>query len=367
MNGEPGLRAVVKAYGNDPLDALEHHLFLEEQPPPDVSQLAPTDAVVRVRSAQVNWVDLLMMSGQYQHMPDPPYCPGLEYAGEVVWAGPEADVAVGSRVIADGLRTGPRSKGAYRRWGGMATYAVAPADALLPLGEHLSFDEGCSLLGAFETAYHCLVHRGRLAPGETVLVHGASGTTGLAAVQVAKLIGAKVIATGRSAAKLALVADHGADHTVVTSGEGGEVRRFREDVKALTGGEGVDVVYDPVGGDISLESLRCVKFGARFLIVGWASTPFVAKGRGERGAPNANQLPTNLIMMKSLDVRGCPAVISVHRDPELREERLSTILRWVDEGRIRPVVGRTFPLRELPAAMRAKWESAQVGTVVVRP
>ncbi len=367
MKGGHGIRAIVKAYGDDPIDALERHLVLEDQPPPDVDRLAPTDVVVRVRSAQVNWVDLLMMSGQYQHMPDPPYCPGLEYAGEVVWAGHEADVTVGARVIADGLRTGPRSQGAHRGWGGMASYAVAPTDALLPLPEHLSFDEGCSLLGAYETAYHCLIHRGQLVADETVLIHGASGTTGLAAVHVAKLIGATVIATGRSRAKLALVADQGADHTVITTGEDGRCRRFRDEVKALTGGEGVDVVYDSVGGGISLESLRCVKFGARFLIVGWASTPFVAKGKGQRGAPNANQLPTNLIMMKSLDVRGCPAVISVRRDPGLREERLRTIGRWVDEGRIRPVVGRAFPLRELPQAMRAKWESRQVGTVVVRP
>ncbi len=364
---ETGHRVVVRQYGDTPLDALEHHLGIEEQPPPDVSSLAPTDVVVRVRSAQVGWVDLLMMSGQYQHMPDPPYCPGLEYAGEVVWSGPEATVEPGSRVIADGLRTGPRSIGAHRRWGGFATFAAAPSDALFPLPDGYGFDEGCSIFGGYETAYHCLIRRGELRAGETVLIHGASGTTGLAAVHIAKRVGATVIATGRDAEKLERVRAEGADHVIQTSdGEGG-VRRFRDDVKALTRGEGVDVVYDAVGGDVSLESLRAVRFGARFLVVGWAATPYVARGRGERGAPNANVLPTNLIMMKSLDVRGCPAAISVHRDPEVRVERLAAIRKWLEEGSIRPVIGRSFALEEIRDALRAKWESRYVGTIVVRP
>jgi len=134
----------------------------------------------------------------------------------------------------------------------------------------------------------------------------------LAAVQIAKLLGARVIATGRSDDKLAIVKEHGADHIINIKATNPEekIRRFRGDVKALTDGKGVDVVYDGVGGAVSEESLRCVKFNARFLIVGWASTPFVAKGKGKRGAPNANRLPTNLIMMKSLQVLGCPSVIA---------------------------------------------------------
>ena len=166
-----------------------------------------------------------------------------------------------------------------------------------------------------------------------MLIHGASGSTGLAAVQVAKLLGATVIATGRSTAKLAVVAAQGADHVVDCSAEAAS--RFRDEVKALTGGRGVDVVYDGVGGDISLESLRCVRFGARFLIVGWAATPFVARGKGQRGAPNANLLPTNLIMMKGLDVLGCPTVISTVNDPSLRAPRLAQVLAWAEAGKIR--------------------------------
>src|SRR5690606_6695540 len=140
-----------------------------------------------------------------------------------------------------------------------------------------SLDQACNLLGNYETAYHCLVARGRVSAGETVLILGASGSTGLAAVQLAKLLGATVIATGRDDRKLAVVREEGADH-VINTREGA----FAREVKALTGGRGVDVVYDAVGGETSIESLRCVAFGARFLIVGWASTPFVARGKGGR-------------------------------------------------------------------------------------
>ncbi|HLT34988.1 MAG TPA: zinc-binding dehydrogenase, partial [Enhygromyxa sp.] len=229
------------------------------------------------------------------------------------------------------------------------------------------FDQGCNLLGNYETAYHCLIHRGRLAPGETVLINGATGATGFAAVELAKLIGATVIATGRSPEKLAEVAALGADHTVAIADEQGGVRSFRDQVKALTGGRGVSVVYDPVGGQVSLESLRCVDFGARFLIVGWASTPFVARGKGQRGAPNVNVLPTNLIMMKGLDVLGCPAVISTHRDPSIRVTRLAKLLEWARAGKIRPQVAARYPLAEIREAMRAKWASRYVGGVVVHP
>ncbi|MCA9521120.1 MAG: zinc-binding dehydrogenase, partial [Myxococcales bacterium] len=236
----------------------------------------------------------------------------------------------------------------------------------LPRG--FSFDQGCQFLGNYETAYHCLVARGALRAGETVLIHGASGSTGLAAVHLAKLVGARVIATGRSAEKLAVVKSQGADEVIDIRGDGPSgVRSFRDDVKALTDGRGVDVVYDGVGGDVNLETLRCVAFGARFLIVGWAATPFVARGRGERGAPRANMLPTNLIMMKGLDVLGCPTVISTHHDPSIRATRLGQLLEWAEAGRIAPYVAASFPLGEVKAAMRAKWSSQFVGGLVLHP
>ena len=135
-------------------------------------------------------------------------------------------------------------------------------------------------MGNYETAYHALVARGRLKAGETVLVNGASGATGLAAVEIAALLGATVIATGRSEEKLRTVKARGAHHTISIAEKDGGIPGLRDKVKALTNGRGVDMVYDGVGGDISVESLRCVAFGARFLVVGWAATPFVAKGKG---------------------------------------------------------------------------------------
>lgn len=364
----PGLRVVVTELGEEPLEAVEKFLLVEEQPFPDEATLRSTDVVVAVRSAAVGWVDLIMASGQYQHVPEPPYTPGLEYAGEIVCKGADVDArwSLGDKVIADGFLTGPRSKGDHQKWGGFATYAVLPQEALLALPKTYSFDQGANLLGNYETAYHALIYRGRLRAGETVLIHGATGSTGLAAVHLAKLLGARVIATGRSAKKLAEVSLHGADDVIELSEDVGGIAVLRDKVKALTGGRGADVCYDAVGGELSVESLRSMAFGGRFVIVGWSGTPFVAKGKGGRGAPNANKLPTNLIMMKGLDVLGSPAVISAHNDPSLRAERLARILAWASEGRIVPHVAKAFDLSDVREAMRAKWESRYVGGVVVR-
>jgi NADPH2:quinone reductase len=364
--GGAGLHAVLTSFAPTPLEAVERHLELRPQARPDA--LGPDEVLVGVRSAAVGWVDLIMSSGLYQHLVQPPYTPGLEFAGEVLAVGAEVrSHRVGDRVLADGFLTGPRSKGAHQRFGGFASYAVAAEGALLPLPDRLSYDEGASLLGSYETAYHCLFTRGRLQAGESVLILGASGATGLAAVHLARLAGATVIAAGRSERKLELVASQGADHVLRTDdGEGG-VRRFRDEVRALTGGEGVHVVYDGVGGELSLEALRCVRFGARYLVVGWAATPFVADSMGQRGAPRANVLPTNLMMMKSLDVLGCPTVISTHHDPSSRAPRLRQVLAWVEEGRLTPFVEARYPLAELKEALRAKWASRFVGGCVVVP
>lgn len=356
----PGRHALVTALAASPQGALADTLELAPQPTPEPSSLAPDELVIAVRSAAVGWVDLLMMSGQYQHVPRPPYTPGLEFAGEVVAVGADVDAGLlGAPVIADGLRTGPRSLGAHRQFGGFASYAVAPASAVIPLPAGLSLDEGACLLGGYETAYHALVQRARLQAGEVLLVLGATGSTGLAAVQLGKLLGATVIAVGRSAAKLEVVRAQGADHALRT---GDDAAPLRDELKALTDGRGVDVVYDAVGGPLSVEALRGAAFGARFVLVGWAATPLVA-----RGGRDPNTLPTNLILMKGIDVLGSPAAIAVHRDPGLRVERLARILAWARAGQLRPLVSRVFPFAGLTEALRAKWDSVYPGNIVVHP
>jgi NADPH:quinone reductase len=366
-----GKRVVVRDLAESPEEGVKNGLHFEEQDAPDVSRLGERDVLVGVRSAGVSWVDLLMTSGQYQHMPPLPYIPGLEYSGDVLWAGRVATetLAVGDRVFTDCFNTGPRTKGPYATYGGFASYAVAPLEAVHPIPRGFSYDEACNFAGTYETAYYCLVTRGGLKAGETVLINGATGSTGLAAVQIAHRLGAKVIATGRSLEKLAPLRGQGADVLVSVSNDDGSpgVRRFRDDVKAANGGQGVDVVYDGVGGPVSLESLRCVRFGARFLIVGWASTPLVAKGKGGRGAPNANQLPTNLVLMKGLDVLGSPMIIGTQHDPSLRAPRMAKLLEWASAGELTPYISHVYPLRDAREALLDKWNGKITGGSTVQP
>jgi NADPH2:quinone reductase len=357
---EAGRRVEIAALGATPLETIASHLRVVDDPPPPADRLGEDDVVIGVRSANVGWVDLLMLSGQYQHVPEPPYTPGLEFAGEIVWRGPSVrGLELGARVMADGLLTGPRSLGAHRRWGGFASHAVAPSAAAIAMPDDLDFDQAACLLGGAETAYHALVHRARVKAGDTVLVLGASGSTGLAAVEVAKLAGATVLAAGRAAAKLEPARARGADHLVVL-GEGSP--RLRDAVKELTSGRGADVVYDPIGGDLSAEALRAAAFGARYVVVGWAATPFVA-----RGGRDPNVLPSNLVLMKSIDVLGSPAAIAVHRDPELRRERLAWILAQVERGHLRPHIAKTYALDDVAVALHAKWAGDYAGNVVVHP
>ncbi len=368
----PGIRVVVTELAETPLEGIENNISVQAMAAPDPATLKPTEVIIAVRSAASGWVDLIMTSGQYQHAPQLPYIPGLEYAGDIVWAGDAvdpADAVVGDAVFVDCFTVGPRTSGDYQGAGGYASYAVVPGSAVRRIPSNFNYDQACNFAGNYETAYHCVVARGKLQAGETILIHGASGSTGLAAVQIAKCLGATVIATGRSPEKLAIVKSQGADHVLSIRKEDGSagVRRFRDDVKALTGGKGVHVVYDGVGGDISLESLRCVRFGARFLIVGWAATPFVAGGKGRRGAPNANQLPTNLMMMKGLDVLGCPAVISAQHDPSIRKQRHKDLMAWVEAGHLKPYISHTYPLEQAKEAMLAKWNGEIIAGCVLHP
>ena len=365
------IRVQISEFAETPMEGVDEFLNIVGQEYPDTKQLRKDDVLIAVKSSAIGWVDLMMISGQYQHQPPLPYTPGLEYCGVVLWKGSNVGdtVKLGDKVLVDGFVSGPRSPGKYQRYGGFASYAVAPKEAIIPISNRLNFDQACNLLGSYETAYYCLITSGQLKSGETVLIHGASGATGMAAIHVAKLIGATVIATGRSDEKLAIVKAQGADHVINTRASDPEEKcsRFRTEVKALTDGKGVDVVYDGVGGAVSEESLRCVKFGARFLIVGWASTPFVARGKGQRGAPNANRLPTNLILIKGLKVLGSPMVIATQHDPSIRTKRLADIFQWVEEGKIKPYVSHTFSLANIKEAMRAKWNGKIIGGAAIRP
>ncbi len=364
------IKAQISEFGETPMESVEQFLSIVEQQVPDTNKLGEEEVLIAIKSSAIGWVDLIMASGQYQHQANLPYTPGLEYCGIVLWKGAKVsdeEIKIGDKVLVDGFISGPRTSGKYQKYGGFATYAVAPKEAVIPIPERLNFNQACNLLGSYETAYYCLVTSGQLKAGETILIHGASGATGMAAVHIAKLLGATVIATGRYEEKLAIVKAQGADHIVNTkaSNPDEKVRKFRADVKALTNGKGVDVVYDGVGGAISEESLRCVKFGARFLIVGWASTPFVAKGKGQRGAPNANRLPTNLILMKGLKVLGSPMVIATQNNPSIRTQRLKDIFQWVEEEKITPYVSHVFSLSNIKEAMRAKWDGKIVGGAAV--
>ena len=215
-----GLKVLITDLAETPLEDIETHLVIQEMLAPDPATLKPTEVIIAIRSAGVGWVDLIMTSGQYQHAPKLPYTPGLEYAGDVVWAGdavnPE-DAEVGDAVFVDCFSVGPRTSGAYQSAGGYASYAVVPGEAVRRIPSEFTYDQACHFAGNYETAYHCVVARGRLKAGETILIHGASGSTGLAAVQIAKCLGATVIATGRSPEKLEIVKAQGADHIICIS------------------------------------------------------------------------------------------------------------------------------------------------------
>ena len=347
-------RAVLRAWADTPLEALEQHLVLEAQPRPEPSG---DEVVVAVRAASVGWVDLVMASGHYQHAPTPPYVPGMEWSGDVVAVGPEVERwRPGDRVYADGLLTGPRSSGPHQGWGGLAAWTLARERSLRRVPDTWSHDEAAAFLGSYETAWHGLVARGRLQAGETVLIHGASGATGLAAVHLAKALGARVIATGRTPEKNAVVQAEGADHVLPTT----------DFVQAVRDLGGADVVWDGVGGAVTTPSLRAARFGARILLIGWASTPLIGRSRG-RGGGTPNQIPTNLVLMKSLDVLGCPAVISAEKDPTLRPARQAGLDALVAAGTLRPRVARTYAFDDLLEAFRAKWSSQLVGAHVVHP
>ncbi len=288
---------------------------------------------VAVRAAGLNYPDVLMVAGQYQHKPPLPFIPGLEAAGDVIEvAGGVGNVVVGDRVIVKG-------RGALSE-----EVTVAPS-ALAPMPRNFDYAEGATFLAAHGTAYYGLVDRARIKPGETLLVHGAAGGVGLAAVELGKVYGATVIAVASTEEKLAIVRRRGADHTLLAG------QPFRDKVKELTGGKGVDVVFDPVGGAVFEESVRCINWGARVIIVGFLAGIGVAR--------------TNLVLIKNATVHGIRAGEAVRRDPSLGPPRQRDLMAFAEAGKISPNVSHRLPLERAADAMRLLIERKAIGRVAV--
>src|SRR3954451_6104928 len=244
---------------------------------------------VAIQAAGINFPDILMAAGEYQLKPDLPFTPGVEAAGDVIEIGEGvAEVAPGQRVIVK------------MRHGAYADEAVVQASQLVALPSAFDYVEGATFLAGHGTAYHALIDRGRLGPGEVLLVHGAGGGVGLAAVEMGKMLGAAVIAAASSKEKRAVAKTKGADHLVLYPRE-----PFREAVKRITGGLGADVVFDPVGGEIFENSLLCIAWGARGLVIGCT---------GGSGAAR-----TDLLMITGTSVLALRAGEAVRRDPALGE------------------------------------------------
>jgi NADPH2:quinone reductase len=296
----------------------------------------PGEVRVRLHAIGVNFPDLLIVQNLYQYKPPLPFTPGVEAAGVVAEIGPGVPgLDIGDPVIAR-MRTG-----AY------AEEVLVPADALVRLPEGLSFAEGACLLVSNLTAMNALVQSGRLVPGEVLLVHGAGGGVGLAAVEIGKRLGAHVIATASSDAKLAIAKARGADHAInylETS--------FVDQVKHLTAGKGADVIYDPVGGDVFTQSLRCIAWAGRLLVVGFASGTIP-------------QVAVNRILLKGCAVIGVRAGEAARHDPEVGRKNLADILALVAAGALKPHISHIVPLERYADAMRLLAERKAIGRVVL--
>jgi NADPH:quinone reductase len=290
---------------------------------------------VAIRAAGINFPDILMAAGEYQLKPELPFTPGVEAAGEVVEVGAGVSgVAVGDNVIV------------RMRHGAYTDEAVVASWQLTPLPSTFDYAEGATFLAAHGTAYHALVDRGHLQPGEVLLVHGAGGGVGLAAVEMGKMLGATVIAVASSEGKLQVARARGADHLVLYGHE-----PFRDAVKRITDGRGADVVFDPVGGAVFEESVRCIAWGARLLVIGFTGGIGMAR--------------TNLLLIKGASVLGVRAGEAARRNPVLGEVRLKALLDWAEAGKIRPNVSHRLPLEDYARAMRLLIDRKAIGRVAL--
>ena len=293
------------------------------------------ELLVRVRAASLNYPDLLMTRGAYQLKPPLPFVPGMEMAGEVVAADEDSGFVAGDRVVC-GTRTGS-----------FADYVTCSAAATRRVPAGMDHATAASIGTAYLTAYVALVRLARVQPGEWVLVHGATGGVGLATVDLAGAIGAKVIATSRSAEKLAIVARDHAPAAVLPATD------FHEKVKAITGG-GADVIVDPVGGDVFDQSVRAIAFGGRLLVVGFTSGRIAT-------------VATNLPLIKGFSVIGVRAGEYGRRFPASGAEDLDTIWAMAAAGTLRPRVHKTYQLADWREAFAAMAKSDLIGKLVIEP
>ncbi|HVR48224.1 MAG TPA: NADPH:quinone oxidoreductase family protein [Pseudorhodoferax sp.] len=296
----------------------------------------PGQVLVAVKACGVNFPDTLIIQGQYQFKPDLPFSPGGEVAGIVQ--------AVGAGVTA--FRAGDRVVAATT-WGGYAEEVVAEAARTLPMPEGMDFATAAGFVLTYGTSHHALKDRADLRPGETLLVLGAAGGVGLAAVELGKAMGARVIAAASSVDKLAVCQAHGADELIDYSNED-----LRARIKAMTDGKGVDVVYDPVGGDYSEPALRSMAWRGRFLVVGFA-------------AGRIPSLPLNLPLLKGCAIVGVFWGAFTRNEPQRNAENLQELVRWAAEGRLRPHISARYPLERVADALHDLMQRRAQGKVVL--
>jgi NADPH2:quinone reductase len=298
----------------------------------------PGEAVVKVEAAALNFFDLLIIAGKYQFKPEFPFSPAAEFAGVVESIGAQVtEFAPGDRVMG------------YVGWGAARERLAVPADRLVRIPEGLDFDRAAGLSVTYGTSYYALKDRAGLRSGETLAVLGASGGVGLAAIELGKLMGARVIACASSDEKLTFARQHGADEGVDYGKDD-----LRDGLKRLTGDHGADVLYDSIGGPYAEKALRAMAWEGRYLVIGFA-------------AGEIPKLPLNLILLKSCDVRGVFWGAWIKRDPAAHRANTADLLRWCAEGRLSAHVHAAYPLAQAAEALKALADRKAMGKVVLRP
>ena len=294
------------------------------------------EVVVAVAAAGLNFADTLMISGRYQEKPALPFAPGLEAAGRVKSVGPDVTrVKPGDRVMI------------LTDHGAFADEAKARESDVFPIPETMNWHTAAGFPITYGTAHGALRWHARLAEGETLLVHGAAGGVGLAAVEIGKAMGARVIATAGGKAKLDVAKAHGADDLIDY-----RLEDIRERVKSLTGGHGADVVFDPVGGDVFDASLRCIAWGGRLLVIGFAS------GR-------VPKIPANILLVKNIAAMGIYWGSYRRKDPDKLKVEFRELFDWFQAGSLKPHVHETFPLIKADVALRLLTDRKASGKVVL--